>query len=156
METMGIEIDATLLVGDNLDFRMAYAYLDTEFQGGTLENAAGVFELEGNDSIRSPENTFSLTSTWNVTETIDARLTYTYTDEMYFTADNREELKADDYHIFNARIDYNAASGKWGASIIGDNIGDEEYIVSMIDFLLPMSLPGYGRSVRFEARYNFF
>jgi iron complex outermembrane receptor protein len=156
METKGIEIDGTFLVGDNLDFRLAYAYLDTEFQGGTLETGAGVFDLEGNESIRSPENTFSLTTTWNVTETIDARMTYAYTDEMFFTADNREELKADDYHIFNARVDYNAASGKWGASIIGDNIGDEEYTVSMIDFLLPMSLPGYGRSVRLEARYNFF
>jgi len=157
LETSGIEIDGTFLVGDSLDFRLAYAYLDAEFQGGSIDDGAGnIVPLDGNKSIRSPENTFSLTTTWNVTEEIDLRVEYAYTDEMYFTADNRDELKADDYSIVNARVDYNAANGKWGVSVIGDNITDEEYEVSMIDFLLPMSLPGYGRSVRFEARYNFF
>ena len=152
--TKGIEIDGTFLVGDSLDFRVAYAYLDAEFQEGTIDN--GALDLSGNKSLRSPENTFSVTTTWNVTEQIDMRLEYAYTDEMYFTADNRDDLAADDYSLFNARVDYNSASGKWGVSVIGDNLGDEEYVVSMVDFLLPMSLPGFGRSVRFEARYNFF
>ena len=84
------------------------------------------------------------------------RLEYAYTDEMFYTADNSSDYQVEDYSLFNARVDYNAESGKWGVSVIGDNLGDEEYIVSMTPFLLPMQLPGYGRSVRFEARYNFF
>ena len=75
------------------------------------------------------------------------------------SAYDSDELKAMDAKGFGAivlRTPSLSGSGKWGVSVIGDNIGDEEYTVSMIDFLVPMSLPGYGRSVRFEARYNFF
>jgi iron complex outermembrane recepter protein len=157
LETKGIEVDGTFLIGDSLDFRVAYAYLDAEFTDGAITDPEGnVLPLDGNKSIRSPENTFSVTGTWNITEQIDLRVDYAYTDEMYFTADNSEDLKADDYSLVNARLDYNAESGKWGVSVIGDNITDEEYAVSMINFLLPMQMPGFGRSVRFEARYNFF
>jgi iron complex outermembrane receptor protein len=157
LETSGIEIDTTLLVGDNLDFRLAYAYLDTEFKGGELIDPDGnVTDLQGNNSIRSPENTFSLTGTWNITDQIDARVAYAYTDEMYFTAANTEELKADDYHLINARLDWISSDQTWGVSLIGDNLGDEEYITSMIDLLLPVQQPGYGRSYRAEVRYSFF
>ena len=109
-----------------------------------------------NNSIRSPENTFSLTGTWNITEQIDLRVEYAYTDSMYFTAANDSVLEADSYDLVNARLDYISSDETWGVSIIGDNLGDEEYITSMIDLLLPIQQPGYGRSVRVEARYSFF
>ena len=157
LETRGIEIDGTFLITENLDIRLAYAYLDAEFKKGTIDDGAGnIVDLDGNQAIRSPENTFTIAGTWNITDQFDLRLEYAYTDEMFYTADNREELKADDYSLINARLDYNSESGKWGVSLIGDNLGDEEYVNSMIDFLLPMSAPGYGRSLRLEARYNFF
>jgi len=156
LETKGIEIEGTFLIGESLDIRLAYAYLDAEFTDGSVNIDGVITQLDGNKSIRSPENTFSAVGTWHITEQIDARLEYAYTDEMYYTADNSSDYFIEDYNLFNARLDYNAESGKWGVSVIGDNIGDEEYIVSMTPFLLPMQLPGYGRSVRFEARYNFF
>lgn len=157
LETRGIEIDGTFLVGANLDIRVAYAYLDAEFKGGTIDDGAGnIINLDGKQSIRSPENTFSVSGTWNITDTFNLRLEYAYTDEMFYTADNRPELLADDFSIVNARLDYNSASGRWGVSLIGDNLTDEEYVSSMIDFLLPMSLPGFGQTYRLEASYNFF
>jgi iron complex outermembrane receptor protein len=157
LETSGFEIDGTLLVGDNLDFRLAYAYLDTEFKGGELIDPDGnVTSLKGNESIRSPENTFSLTGTWNITPQIDMRVEYAYTDSMYFTAENSSVLEADSYDLINARLDWISSDETWGVSLIGDNLGDEEYITSMINLLLPIQQPGYGRSVRAELRYSFF
>ncbi len=157
LETKGIEVDGTFLIGDSIDIRIAYAYLDAEFKEGTIDDGAGnIVDLSGKNAIRSPENTFSIAGTWNVTDQIDVRAEYAYTDDMFYTADNLSELQADDYSLINARLDYNSSSGRWGVSLIGDNLTDEEYVNSMIDFLLPMSLPGFGRTVRFEARYNFF
>ncbi|MDA8961775.1 TonB-dependent receptor [Congregibacter sp.] len=155
LETSGLEIDATWLISDSFDLRFTYAYLDAEFQKGVIEDdAGGSLDLAGNRALRAPENTYSLAATWNVTETIDARVDYAYVDEMFFTADNSTDLLASDYSLINARLDYNSPSG-WGASLIGENLADEEYINAMINFLLPMSAPGYGRAIRAEVRYQF-
>ena len=40
-------------------------------------------------------------------------------------------------------------------SVIGENITDEEYIGSMIDFGAPLATRGWGRLVRVEASYRF-
>ena len=157
LDTKGLEIDGTFLIGPSLDVRLAYAYLDAEFKDGSIDDGTGnVVNLKGNRAIRSPENTLSLSGTWRITDQWGLRAEYAYTDEMYFTADNREELRADDFGLLNARVDFNSESGRWGLSLIGDNLTDEEYVTSMIDFLVPMSLPGFGRTVRVEGRYNFF
>ena len=61
---------------------------------------------------------------------------------------------AKSYSLINARVDYDLGTGV-SLAVIGENLADEEYINSMINFLLPMSVPGYGRSVRAEVRYSF-
>lgn len=155
LDTSGLEVDATFLVSDSFDLRFTYAYLDAEFQEGEIVDGDGNFvDLAGNRALRAPENTYSLAATWNVTEQIDARVDYSYVDEMFFTADNSTDLRSDDYSLINARIDYNSPSG-WGVSLIGENLADEEYINAMINFLLPMSAPGFGRQMRAEFRYRF-
>lgn len=155
LDTSGLEIDATWLVSDNFDLRVTYAYLDAEFQEGVIVDADGnTLDLAGNRALRAPENTYSVAATWNVTEQIDARVDYAYVDDMFFTADNSTDLQAEDYSLIGARVDYNSPSG-WGVSLIGENLADEEYANAMINFLLPMSAPGYGRQVRAEVRYAF-
>lgn len=157
VQSKGIEIDGTFIVSEDFDVRVAYAHLKAEFQEGSIDDGEGtIVDLDGNQAIRAPENTYSVTSTWSATEQLSFRLEYAYVDQMFYTADNRAELQADDYSLVNARADFNSADGKWGISLIGDNLTDEEYVNSMIDFLLPMAAPGYGRSLRVEARYNLF
>ncbi len=155
LETAGWELDATWLVTDTFDLRFTYAYLDAEFQEGVIVDADGnLLDLSGNKALRAPENTYSIAATWNVTEQIDARVDYAYVDDMFFTADNSPDLQAEDYSLIGARVDYNSPSG-WGVSLIGENLADEEYANAMINFLLPMSAPGFGRQMRAEVRYQF-
>jgi iron complex outermembrane receptor protein len=155
LDTSGVEIDATWLVSESFDLRFTYAYLDAEFQEGLIVDADGnPLDLSGNRALRAPENTYSIAATWAITDRIDARADYAYVDDMFFTADNSTDLQADDYSLINARIDYNSPAG-WGMSLIGENLADEEYVNAMINFLLPMSAPGYGRQLRAEIRYQF-
>jgi len=155
LETSGLEVDLTWLIADALNIRASYAFLDAEFQEGVIVDGDGnPTDLEGNSAIRAPENTYSLVATWNVTDALTARVDYAYVDEMFYTADNSTDLQASDFSLLGARIDYEFESGV-GISVIGENLTDEEYIQSMINFLLPMSVPGYGRAVRGEIRYSF-
>lgn len=155
LDTQGFEVDATWLVTETLELRASYAYLDAEFQSGSITDGDGnTVQLAGNSALRAPENTYSLIASWQVTDQLRARADYAYVDDMFFTADNSTDLQASDYSLINARVDYDFDSGL-GVSIIGENLADEDYINSMINFLLPMSLPGYGRQIRAEVRYAF-
>lgn len=156
LETSGLEVDLTWLVSDSFDLRLSYAMLDAEFQEGIIVDGDGnPTDLQGNDSIRAPENTYSVVANWNVTDSLRARVDYAYVDEMFYTADNSPDLLADDFNLLGARIDYTFGESGLGVSVIGENLTDEEYAQSMINFLLPMSMPGYGRAVRAEVRYTF-
>jgi len=156
LETSGIEADLTWLVSDNFDLRLSYAALNAEFEQGVIVDGDGnSTDLKGKQAIRAPENTFSIVANWNITESLRARADYAYVDEMYYTADNSPDLLASDFSLLGARIDYTLGNTGLAVSVIGENLTDEEYIQSMINFLLPMSMPGYGRSVRAEVRYRF-
>jgi len=156
LETSGLEVDLTWLVSDSFDLRLSYAMLDAEFQEGMIIDGDGnATDLQGNDAIRAPENTYSVVANWNVTDSLRARVDYAYVDEMFYTADNSQDLRADDFSLLGARIDYTFGESGLGVSVIGENLTDEEYVQSMINFLLPMSMPGYGRAVRAEVRYTF-
>ena len=156
LETSGLEVDLTWLVSDSFDLRLSYAMLDAEFQEGIIVDGDGnATDLQGNNAIRAPENTYSVVANWNVTESLRARVDYAYVDEMFYTADNSPDLLADDFSLLGARIDYTFGESGFGVSVIGENLTDEEYVQSMINFLLPMSMPGYGRTVRAEVRYSF-
>lgn len=156
LETSGLEVELTWLVSDRFDVRLSYAKLDAEFQEGTIIDGDGnAIDLQGNDAIRAPENTYSVAANWNVTDSLRARVDYAYVDEMFYTADNSPDLLADDFSLLGARIDYTFGESGLGISVIGENLTDEEYVQSMINFLLPMSMPGYGRTVRAEVRYSF-
>jgi len=156
LETTGIEADLTWLVTDNFDLRFSYAYLDAEFQEGVIVDGDGnLTDLDGKKAIRAPENTFSVVANWDITDSMRARVDYAYVDEMYYTADNSPDLLAEDYSLLGARVDYTFADSGLAVSVIGENLTDEEYVQSMINFLLPMSMPGYGRAVRAEVSYTF-
>ncbi|MDC0953542.1 TonB-dependent receptor [Porticoccaceae bacterium] len=155
LETSGLEVDATFLIGDILDLRIAYAYLDAEFTSGTASFAEMDVDLKGLTPSRAPEQTYSIAGTVHVSDNAKIRIEYSYTDEMFYTANNDALLKTADYRLLSARIDWDSTDGKWGASVIGDNLLGEEYISSMINFLFPMQVPGMGRLMRAEARYNF-
>lgn len=155
LETQGLEVDGTFLIGDMLDLRVAYAWLDAEFTKGEASLGGDLIDLKGNTPTRAPENTYSVAGTFHLSENAKMRLEYAYTDEMYYTVDNSADLKTEDYGLINARLDWDSSDGNWGVSLIGENLSDEEYVSSMINFLFPMQLPGMGRLIRLEGRVAF-
>lgn len=156
LETSGIEVEARFLLTERIDLRVAFARQKAEFDKGSIDDGAGtIVDLKGLDAPRAPKTTASLIADFQITDQIDFNLSYTHTDEMFYTADNRVELLAEDFQLVNARLNFSSSDDRWGASIVGENLTDEEYTSSMIDFLLPMALPGMGRLIRVEARYNF-
>jgi iron complex outermembrane receptor protein len=158
LQAAGLELDATFLLGENIDWRVAYAYVKAEFQDDDMFNGVSI---KGNQPSRSPENTFStnLRHNWELNSgTITSMLEYSWTDETYYTIfeDSLNNYsKGDAYGLLNARIDFNSASETWGASIIGTNITDEKYEASIIDFGIPMITPGMGALWKIEGRYHF-
>ena len=158
LEAAGLELDATFLLGQNIDWKIAYAYVNAEFKTDEIYNGVSI---KGNQPSRSPKNTFStnLRHNWELNSgTITSMLEYSWTDDTYYTIfeDSLNDYsQADAYGLVNARIDFNSASEKWGVAIIGNNITDEEYESSIIDFGIPFITPGMGALWKVEARYHF-
>ena len=55
------------------------------------------------------------------------------------------------------RVEYAIESARetLGVSVIGNNITDEEYEASIIDFGIPMITPGVGALWKIEGRHHF-
>ena len=160
LETQGVEIDATLLVSENLDLRLAYAWLDSEVQDGFVD--ADLFgtsqvSLKGNDGLRAPEHSYSIAATYHYpmdAGEVVARLEYSYTDDMFYNVTN--DLQADDYDLVNLRLAYVSGNDKWSLAVVGENLTDEEYESSVVALFDALSVPGMKRTVRAELSYSFF
>jgi iron complex outermembrane receptor protein len=161
MESKGIELDGTFLLTENLDVRVAYAYLDAEYKSGSLMDAEGnLVPLKGVTPARSPENTFNVAATHTLPLSfadLTTRLEYSFTDERRFihAPDPEGTFTQDSYNIVNLRFTLASQEDTWSVALIGDNLGDEEYISSMIDFGAPLAVRGLGRLLRVEASYRF-
>lgn len=157
--SQGLEIEGTALIGDNFELRFGLAFLDAEFDAGSIfvEGDAGIEQvsLVGKTPTRAPEFTGNLMATYYVSDELQLRAEYLHTGEQFFTALNDEMLSDDGHSLFNARIDWKSADESYGISLIGENLTDEEYTASAINFLFPIGQPGRGRSVRLEFSYNF-
>jgi len=67
--------------------------------------------------------------------------------------DHEGTFTQDSYNIVNLRFTLASHEDTWSVAVIGDNLGDEEYISSMIDFGAPLAVRGLGRLLRVEASY---
>lgn len=161
MESKGIEIDGTFLLTENLDVRVAYAYLDAEYKSGALMDTEGnPVPLKGLTPARSPENTFNIAGTWTLPMSfadLTTRLQYSYTDERRFihAPDPEGTFTQDGYDLIDLRVTLASHEDTWSVALVGENLGDEEYISSMIDFGAPLAVRGVGRLLRMEASYRF-
>ncbi len=161
MESKGIEVDGTFLLTENLDVRVAYAYLDAEFtDGGLLDADNNPVSLKGVTPARSPENTFNIAATHTLPLSFadfTTRLEYSFVDERRFihAPDPEGTYVQDSYDLVNLRFTLASQEDTWSVALIGDNLADEEYISSMIDFGAPLATRGLGRLLRMEASYRF-
>lgn len=169
----GLELDMTAALSDQMQVRVGYTYLDTEYEdypeadcyfpfvdgagnpiGG---NAGSSCDATGNQLARSPENTLNLGLDYWV-PVADGQLafsaTYYYNSGMYFTPEERLEVSS--YDLLNGRITWTNASESFNVSLFGNNILDEEWITQMIaQAIADFQVAGAPRTYGVEFGFKF-
>jgi iron complex outermembrane receptor protein len=166
---MGIEVDGTFSLTDNLLLLASIGYLDAEYDEVRFDlNSDGVLDAADKDLElpRAPELTWRVgmnydipIGSWGVAT---ARFSYAYRDEMAWTDNNRGFVLSQE--IFDAGLDFYSNDGHWVFSLYGRNLADDVKHggdTQLPEFLGPVPLGGTfsplakGRVYGTEVTYNF-
>jgi iron complex outermembrane receptor protein len=135
-----LDLELQASVTDNLTLRAGGAFLDTEyteFETGILcstrlPDGHTVYtppcSPKGNELVRSPEWTFNLGMMYRRPVDfgfIGGSFDYKWTDDFFWEIDNR--LVEPSYGLLNGQLFWQTADERWGVSVWGRNITDEEY-----------------------------
>ena len=126
----GAELEMTWVATDNLQFDVAYGYID--------------FEIKKNNAIppliglaSTPENTFNLNANY-LLETSFGDITfnanYYYRDD-YLIFETSDLIQQDAYGMVNLSARWESVEGDWYAGLHVKNLTDEEYLVGGYDFV---------------------
>ncbi|MCW8107942.1 TonB-dependent receptor [Alteromonas ponticola] len=129
-EGQGIEVEMTYVATDNLQFDVAYGYID--------------FDIVKNDAIpplvglaSTPENTLNfavnylLDTDWG---SVIFNTNYYYRDD-YLLFETSELIQQEAYGMVNASVSWESPKGDWFGGLHLKNITDEEYLVGGYDFV---------------------
>jgi iron complex outermembrane receptor protein len=176
---IGAEAEVRALLGGGFELNAGLSILDTEYDEfltedpywvgtpgcGTLVQAPNEVDLAGCQLPRAPEFQGALGLSWTGTLADGGQLSirgdYSYRDDQYFTQFNRDVVSQDAYGLFNARITYTAPDDRFYVSVYGENIGDEDYFVTVLESgvaavsVVPQAVLGAPRMVGISAGYNF-
>ncbi|WP_035515100.1 TonB-dependent receptor [Pseudohaliea rubra] len=125
---MGLELDGTFRLSDNLVLLASLGYLDAEYDTVRFDlNGDAPGNGEDLELPRAPELTWRVgmnydmpMGDWGVAT---ARFSYAYRDEMAWTDDNLGFIL--EQHILDAGLDFYSNDGHWIFSLYGRNLMDE-------------------------------
>jgi iron complex outermembrane receptor protein len=139
-EIKGLDLEMNASATDNLTLRAGLSYLDTEyteFETGILCSTrlpdghtvnTPPCSPKGNELVRSPEWTFNLGLMYRRPVDfgfIGGSFDYKWTDDFFWEIDNR--LVEPSYGLLNGQLFWQTPDERWGVSVWGRNITDEEY-----------------------------
>ena len=123
-EIRGLEIEAAAQLSQAVLVQLGVGVLDTEVKNGVLAGE----DLSGRVLPGSPELNVNASFDWNLFSTENGTLTLhldaTFQDETLYAFGSG---MGDSYTVFNGRLSFSALDERWGVSIWGRNLGDEEY-----------------------------
>ncbi|NMH58847.1 TonB-dependent receptor [Alteromonas ponticola] len=135
----GAEIEMTYVASDNLQFDVAYGYLD--------------FEIKENNAVppiiaaaSTPENTLNVSASYLFESDIGDFIfnaNYYYRDD-YFLFETSDLIQQDAYGMVNLSVTWESQDGNWYGGIHAKNLTDEEYLVGGYDFVVPLEGGGFG------------
>ena len=126
----GVELEMTWVATDNLQFDVAYGYID--------------FEIKKNNAIppliglaSTPENTLNVNANYLLETSfgdISFNANYYYRDD-YLIFETSDLIQQDAYGMVNLSARWESVEGDWYAGIHVKNLTDEEYLVGGYDFV---------------------
>ena len=123
-EIRGLEVEAAAQLSPAILVQLGIGVLRTEIKKGIL----GGDDLSGEDLPGSPELNANASVDWDLFSTQNGRLT------LHLDATHQDETlyafgagKGDSYTVFNGRLSFSAVDERWGVSVWGRNLSDEEY-----------------------------
>ncbi len=151
-KVQGIEVELLAVITETLGADLSIGITDSEFDDQVISGA----QIGGNQVQRTPDLTYSLglSKDWNQSSGASWRLRieYAYTDEIFYTALNRDagfadpggSDLADDYENLNVRLFRYSADGKWTIELAATNLTDEAQEGNILRGIGFIDVPGGG------------
>ena len=155
VESKGFEVEGTFLLSENFTFMANFSKLDATFKNTMIQGV----DVSGVQLQRAPETSGAVVAIYEAPVGnlgyLLVRGDYLFTDDVSFDSLD-PTLTQSSYGVFNARVALKAESDKWEIALIGENVGDEEYLVHMTNPLgVPLAVPAMRALYRVEATVRF-
>ena len=128
-ENLGVEIEILSRPVNRLNIGGSIAVLSTEYDEFINDDDE---DVSGNDLIRSPELSTSLSIQYKVElyeyGQITLRGEHQYQSKIFFSETNERRLSQEGYHNINARLGYQSPEGRFSVAVFGRNLTDEETV----------------------------
>lgn len=131
----GFEAEIAAKPTERWNITAALTLLDAKYDNFTSvdpdNGAAGPISLKGNQLVRTPKTSASITTdyTFDVGSALQltVRGSYAYRSRVYFTPFNTAEVSQKAFGVANASVDLQPHDGAWRASVFVKNLGKSFY-----------------------------
>ncbi|GAA61238.1 iron complex outermembrane recepter protein [Pseudoalteromonas sp. BSi20652] len=142
----GLELSATGLITKEWTVIASYTYQDSEVTKALGDDISQI----GNELARTPKNSASVWTTYDVSEQLSFGVGAQYLDERY-NGSTSTRSRAGGYTIFDFMVAYDV-SKDLSLQLNGENLGDKDYIDQLGGGHF---VPGSGRKFSLTASYSF-
>lgn len=130
-EILGFELEATAVPIDDALIQLGIGFLDAEY----VELDASVSNLTlQDDLINAPKWNLNLAAQYEYSigewGSLTPRLDLSYSSEVANDASNTAQLMQPSYALLNLSLTWRDANDRWSATVAGNNVTDETYIVT--------------------------
>lgn len=152
----GTEAELTVRPTQDLTFYGTFGQLDTKYTD--VQPGHPAFAFRDTAALKhSPELHFKIGGEWGRDLANAGRVSIssfvTWTDEIFHNVANTAAIKTEEYAKWDVQVAYEAADGRWRVGLAGNNLTDEEYILTGVGSLARFYAPG--RTWSMTAQYRF-
>ncbi len=164
----GVEVDATWLLNDNWRVDVSIAAIDTEYDELLLPDDDAIdvgfgdnFFSLASEFPRAPDTSYTAGIQYDADVpgggAITSRLQYGWRDDTRMHPNDAIAVIQPSYGLLNFRLHYHSPERNYRISLFGDNLTDEEYLISAFSTEnLGVSLSTAGRPLQVGAELTFF
>ena len=156
---LGAEFDAVFYPVDNLLLNLTASFLDSELEDF---QSSGGDDFSGNRLANTPARSVTGVARYDhdigAMGGVYAQASFAYKSDVFFSPENNPLNSQDSYTLVNARLGYEAESGKWGAAVFVNNLGDTEYLfnsTNLSDFGIVTQYYGAPRTYGVDLTVDF-